>query len=195
MVNKIRESGVIGIVLAGVLLAVGWQCMASAQDTAKPEPEYIQTPYWYDAAANKLNSLQQQKLKSEYKMRALGYGGGKSTLLADGASSSVRFKAGQRIQFVYQLSPNVDPHTQVEIVKFTQKKDHRELYQGMSQGVLSNAKMEENKAVVPFQLEKYSATSIAFSPAEPLEPGEYAVRRPSSFDIAFCFGVDPADAR
>jgi hypothetical protein len=183
------------MVLAVALLAAGGQCIADAQEAAKPEPEYVLTPYWYDAAANKLNPLQQQKLKSEYKTRALGYAGGTSTRQADGSRSTVRFKAGQRVEFVYQTPPSLDPHTQIEIVRFVQKRDHRELYEGMSKGIFSGAKVEENKATVPFQVEKYSASSIGFFPAEPLEPGEYAVRRASAPDIAFCFGIDPPDAR
>jgi len=198
MVNKIFTSGVIGMALAATLLAAGWQYVVRAQEIAKPEPEYFGTIYWYDATANKLNPLQRQKLTLASKTKALGFGGMKAVSQTDGAKSNVRFAAGQGLDFVLQASPTLDPHMLVEIVKFNEKGNHRELTQAESGplygGLIGKGGVHQvDKSSVAFQVKKYSASSIEISPAEPLGPGEYAVRSPGSADV-FCFGIDPPAA-
>ncbi len=199
MTTMRRKSGAAGMVLAAALLATGGQCIARAQEAAKPEPEYFGQVYWYDAAANKLNPSQRQKLTMASKTRALGFGGMKAVSQTDGSKSNVRFKAGQGLEFVLQASPNLDPQTLVEIVRFDQKGNHRELTMAVS-GVLYGGLVgkggghQVDNARVSFQVKKYSASAIEISPAEPLQPGEYGVRSPGSYDV-FCFGIDPPAAQ
>lgn len=195
MTNKIPKSGAVGMVLTAVVLAAGGQCVARAQQAAKPEPEYVGTVYWCDAAANKLNLLQRQKLNTAAKTRAFGFGGAKGMYQADGPKSNVRFTADQQLEFVFQAPQNVDPQTLIQIVRFVEKKDHRELIQIQAGGLFHpGVKSEGEKASVAFQAKKYSASSIEISPAEPLQPGEYAVRSPNTLDV-YCFGIDPPPAR
>ena len=199
MTNKIRKCGAVRLVLAIALFTAGGQCIAAAQEAAKPEPEYFGQVYWYDAAANKLNSLQRQKLTLASKTKALGFGGMKAVSQTDGPKSNVRFTAGQGLAFVLQASPTVDPQTLVEIVRFDQKGNHRELTQAESGPIFGGyigkgGGHQVDKARVPFHVKKYSAASIEISPAEPLQPGEYGVRSPGSYDV-FCFGIDPPAAQ
>lgn len=197
--SNIRKCGAVRVTLAVALLAAGGQYIAAAQEAAKPEPEYFGQVYWYDAAANKLNPLQRQKLTLASKTKALGFGGMKAVSQTDGPKSNVRFAAGQGLEFVLQASPTLDPQTLVEIVKFDEKGSHRELTQASSGPIFGGyvgkgGVHQVDKARVPFQVKKYSPTSIEISPAEPLQPGEYGVRSPGGYDV-FCFGVDPATAR
>ena len=198
MANKIHKGGAVGMVLAATLLAAGWLCFARAQEITKPEPEYFGAVYWYDAAANKLSPLQRQKLTLASKTKALGFGGMKAVSQTDGAKSNVRFTVGQVPEFVFQAPQNVDPQMLVEIVKFDEKGNHREITQAESgpifAGYIGKGGIHQvDKSSVAFQVKKYSGSSIEISPAEPLQPGEYGVRRPNSADI-YCFGIDPPAA-
>src|ERR1700683_37471 len=162
MVSKIHKSGAIGMVLAATMLVAGWQCVARAQQAAKPEPEYFGSVYWYDAAANKLSLLQRQKLSMASKTKALGFGGMKAVSQTDGPSSNVRFTAGQSLEFVVQAPPTGDPQTLVEIVKFNVKGNHREITQAESGplfgGYVGKGGVHQvDKSRVPFQVKKYSA--------------------------------------
>ncbi len=199
MFSKVRKRGAAGLVLAAALLAAGGRCIADAQEAARPEPEYFGQVYWYDAAANKLSLLQRQKLTLASKTKALGFGGMKAVSQTDGPKSSVRFTAGQDLHFVSQASPTLDPQSLIEIVKFDQKGNRRELTQAESGPIFAGyigkgGAHQVDKGRVPFQVKKYSATSIEISPAEPLQPGEYGVRTPGSYDV-FCFGIDPPAAQ
>jgi hypothetical protein len=196
---KIRKTGAVGMVLAAALLAAGGQCIAGAQEAAKPEPEYFGQVYRYDAAANKLDSLQRQKLTLASKTKALGFGGMKAVYQTDSPRSDVRFTAGQGLEFVFQASPSLDPQSQIELVRFNVKGKYRELIMGESGPIFGGyigkgGGHQVDKYHVPFQAKKYSASSIEISPAEPLQPGEYAVRSPNALDV-FCFGIDPPAAQ
>lgn len=196
MTIKTSKSISVGVIGLG-LCAIAWQSAASAQENPRPEPEYLSTVYWYDAAANKLNPLQRQALKMDMKPKALGLGGMKNVLQADGARSDVRFTAQQKLEFVLQAPPSVDPQTIVEIVKFTEAKGHRELIVSQLK-TFSFHPMDLNsgdKAKVSFEVKRYSASSIEITSSGPLEPGEYAVRTPPGGQTAFCFGIDPQAAK
>jgi hypothetical protein len=198
MASKVRKSGAAGLVLAALLTA-GGGCVAGAQEAAKPEPEYFGTVYRYDAAANKLNPLQRQKLTLASKTKALGFGGMKGVYQTDSPRSDVRFTAGQGLEFVLQASPSLDPQSQIELVRFNVKGKHRELIMAESGpifgGYIGKGGVHQvDKYHVPFQAKKYSASSIEISPAEPLQPGEYAARSPNALDV-FCFGIDPPAAQ
>ena len=171
---------------------------ATAQDNPPklPEPEYVGTVYWLDASNNKLLGLERQNLNMTGKVKGLGLGGVKSVLEASGPKSPVRFTTTQKLEFVLQASQNVDPQTIVELVRFVAQKDHRELPGMQSKGFGGMGGMEAGlgKASVPFQVAKYSESSIKISPAEALQPGEYGVRTPGAL-LVFCFGVDRAVGR
>lgn len=158
----------------------------------RPEPEYFGVAYLYDGTTNKLINLERQVAKPAAKVKAFGYGGIKSVSEIPGVNSQVRLPADQKLAFVIKAPAGLDPQSLVEIVRLTRQKDHREILQMQSKGLmgLGGVKNEADKANVPFNSSKYSDTSIQVSPVEPLPPGEYAIRRPSSPTL-FCFGVDP----
>jgi hypothetical protein len=170
-------------------------CAVSAQDRALPEPEYLNTAYVYDAASNKLISLERQNSNPAAKSKALGFGGIKATSEVPGLKSPVRFPADQKLVFVFMAPAGLDPQSLVRIVPLTPKKDHREIVRMQSKGVMGmgGVKSEGDKDDIPFNASKYSETSVQVSPAVPLQPGEYAIGQPYSPSL-FCFGIDPASS-
>ena len=162
------------------------------QSAGQPEPEYQGTVYWLDNKTNKLVTLERQKVNIAIKVKALGYGGGKSLLEVTGSQSPIRFKSDETPEFVFQASQNVDPLTLAQIVVFTVRKGHRELLMVQSKGLLGfgGVKSEVDKATVPFRASKYNESSIKISPITPLAPGEYGVRF-MGMDV-YCFGVESA---
>jgi hypothetical protein len=190
MKNANYRQAVAVVICTAALTAVWHPGVAHAQDAPKlPEPQYLGTVYWFDAAGAKLSTLDRARLVVAAKMKAFGYGGVKGTLQAPGQKAAVRFTADQKLEFVFQAQLNVDPQTIAEIVAFDMKKDHRELVSMESNGPFGGVKAGERRGEVPFQAAKYSESSIKISPTDPLKPGEYAVRIQSSPEV-FCFGVD-----
>jgi hypothetical protein len=175
------------------LAAIWHSGAAHAQEAAKlPEPQYYGTVYWFDSGAAKLTMLDRQKLNSVAKSKAFGYGGVKATLQAQGPKASVRFQSGQKLEFVFQVPPNIDPQTLAEIVTFDAKKDHRELTYMESKGLLGMKGVQGagDQGDIPFQAAPYTAAAVKISPSEPMKPGEYAVRIQKAPEV-FCFGIDP----
>ena len=170
-------------------------CAIVAQDRALPEPEYLNTPYVYDSASNKLINLERQNASMAAKGKALGFAGAKVTREVPGLKSPVRFPAGQKLVFVFKAPAGLDPQTLVRIVEFTPKKDHREIVQAESSGYMGMGGVHSggDKGDISFNASKYSETSVQVSPATPLQPGEYAIGQPSS-PTQFCFGIDAASS-
>lgn len=170
-----------------------WPSVARSQEATRPEPEYNNTVYWHDAAANALRPLERQVLKMRTKPKALGLAGMSNTLQAEGAKSPTRFASNQVVSFVLKAPPGVDPQTLIQLVKLTEAKDHRELLTSQLNTLSIHNRNDISagrKAEVAFQVKRYSDSAVEISAAAPLEPGEYALRVPLGSTTAFCFGID-----
>ena len=177
---------------AAALIVVWGAAQARAAEAGKlPEPQYASTVYWIDGAGAKLATLDRQRMVPVAKSKAFGYGGMKSTLQVEGPMSSVRFAAGQKVDFVFQLPGNLDPQTVAEIVPLDAKKDHREMIYMESKGLfgMGGVKAGSEQGDLPFETAKYSETSIKISPASPLQAGRIC-RAAHEVSGCFCFGVD-----
>lgn len=176
-----------------LVIVLGFGSAVFAQEQARPEPEYSNAFYSYDAASPKLLNLERQRATAKGKAKALGYGGIKMTLDIPGAASPVRFPAGQKLSFVFKASASIDPQTLVEVIRLTVSKDHREIPVLQSRGFLGlgGTRSDVSKDALAFETSKYSEGSAQVSITSPLAPGEYIIRAPSSQTV-YCFGVDAA---
>jgi hypothetical protein len=108
-----------------------------------------------------------------------------------GTASTVRFKAGQDIQFVVRLNATgIDPDTLVNLDVLKVSKDHREVVIAKAGSMGMNSKSTSGESERPLNFSKYGEQSLKLSPAEPLGPGEYVITTKLG-QSAFLFGIDP----
>jgi hypothetical protein len=162
------------------------------QETKKvQEPEYIGVVFYLDPAGE-LIPLERQQSNAAFKVKAMGFGGGQSSITYKGPKSPVRFKAGQVIQFVVRLNaPGIEPDSLVNLDALKVSKDERSIVTikvgAMGMG---GAKSRKGESLRPLTFSKYGEQSLKVAPAEPLEPGEYVITNAGGRG-AFLFGVDP----
>lgn len=198
---KLIEQHVSKSIIAAMLKRATSQAgVTSGQEVNKiHEPEFMWTFYLLDSATGNLSPLERQKPEHINKsVNIEGLGGGKELIQLKGAQSSLRFKEGQKLDFVVMVpSQNTDPQ---EIVQFyslesDKNKDVRRLIaRKSSYGMFTNkSKSLLGESEISFNASKYGASSLKITPDEDLIPGEYALTGPSVRD-AFCFSVDPGSA-
>jgi hypothetical protein len=169
--------------------------IAEAQTAGKAqEPEYDFVYHYLDPASGSLMALERQTPNANFKLRFMGYGGGRTAYEVRGGRSTVRFKAGEKIELVVRGIPaTVDPATVITLVRFEAKKDKRELVTIKVGAMGMGSKtMSPESGGLPINTVKYGSYSLKISPADPLAPGEYGIISANQF---FCFGIDPADRR
>jgi len=183
-------------ILALSLCALLTFCLiAEAQTVGKTqEPEYDFVYHYLDQASGSLVALERQTPSVSFKTKFMGYGGGKSTYEVRGGRSTVRFKAGDKIELVVRGIPaTVDPATVITLVRFDAKKDKRELVIAKVGAMgLGSKTMNPDAGGLPINTVRYGSYSLKISPADSLAPGEYGIISTNQF---FCFGIDPADRR
>jgi len=161
--------------MMGALL-IGTAVFAVAQQ----EPQYVNQFFYLDASSGKLMPPEQANAVMKQKIKAFGYGGGESYYQVKGKKSNVRFKSGQKMQFVVRgSSPQMDPTTMYKLVHLDVKKKNRRFLIGKGGGFMSafqeDTLYNPGEGAVPFNAARYGKESLAISPAQPLEPGEYAL--------------------
>lgn len=167
------------------------------QEVKSPvEPEYLGVYHSLDAGKGSLVALERQSASYSFKMKAMGFGGGKSSIEIKGGKSPVRFKADQEVAFVVRVgSQQIDPASIVQFVKFDAKKDKRVIVISKvgAMGV-GGATTNMNANAVSFNAAKYGDSSFKIVPAAKLPPGEYGLSGAGSNDV-FCFGIDPEESK
>lgn len=155
------------------------------------EPEYIGVVFYLDPAGA-LTPLERQQSNSEFKTKALGFGGGQSSIIYKGSKSPVRFKVDQEIQFVVRLNaPGIEPDSLVNLDVLKVSKSERAIVTIKVGAMgLGGAKSRKGETLRPLNFSKYGENSLKFSPAQPLEPGEYVITSRGG-QGAFLFGIDP----
>jgi len=175
---------VVATLVASPLFALMAQEKAIVQ-----EPEYVNVVLYLDPATGALQPLERQKPNSSTKVKALGLGGATGKIVFEGARSPIRYKAGEEIQFVVRgLSSEVEPDSQVGLRVLVVSKNERGIVS--MKVTLGGAKSMQGEAARRLTFSKYGERSTRFSPAQPLEPGEYVINiKGGSTD--FLFGIDP----
>lgn len=181
-------------ILVSLFLAIGFLFSIAAQAQQKSkieEPQYIFVFHYLDSVG-KLLPLEKQTPKGKTKVSMMGYGGASSGYEFTGGISSVRFKAGEPIEFIVRgLSADVDPTDMIAIVPLKSKKDKRSitLVKVGSMGMSAKTK-DAFEQSFSFTANRYGENSLKITP-EKLVPGEYAVVSRIS-QYYFLFGVDAA---
>lgn len=148
---------------------------------------------------------QLENMPTKFKSRAklLGYGGAESMYEVKGGKSLVRFKQGQKLQFIVGGVPRqVDPSTIVKLIKFKVKKKKRVLLASKTNptvfvplpkvgGGVAGGDTDYNPGeAIPIQYARYGKESLKITPANPLPPGEYTLAWVAPNQRVYCFGID-----
>ena len=156
------------------------------------EPEYLGTFFLLDSSSN-LVPLERQRPQT--KTQAAGLDGWKRIVEIKGEKSDVRFKQGQKLEFVVLVSSQqTDPQGIIQFFSLETTKGKRQLLVVKTNSMGTSAKTVVNEKAIPFNATKYGTSSFKITPAQNLPPGEYALGVPSNND-AFYFGIDPANQK
>ena len=173
-----------------VVLALATGILAAQTPALKPvEPEYNFAVFALDAGGA-LVPVERQQGGVQTKVKAMGFGGGSASTVFSGDKSPVRFKAGQKLRFVFRVSdPSIDPATLINLQQLGSSKGKRELVTVKVGAMGMHANASAGKAGSTLQFEKYGEHSYRFSPPADLQPGEYLITAAGSLQ-SFLFGVD-----
>ena len=165
-------------------------CVSAAQEAGKPaEPEYNRIAFYLDGQGS-LVPLERQQVNAQIKVKALGFGGAKSSARFDGAKSPVRFKADSTIQFVIRLdTQGEDPSTLINLDVLTPTKSTREIVVAKAGPIGIHGESMRGATTLNINCAKYGEHSIKFATATKLPPGEYVITSKGSRE-GFLFGVD-----
>lgn len=125
------------------------------------------------------------------RMRAMGFGGADVRLEFPGETSSVRFKAGQSVEFIVRvITQERDPLSFVQFFQLTSVKGRRSVQIVNVYGMGVKSEDTSRAHMVPFSATRFGEHFFRIVPQQPLAPGEYSVGTSDSHD-GFCFGIDP----
>ena len=163
-------------------------CLAQSEALAE-DPPFQNVYYYLDATTGKPIELERQPSSTDMKSPGLGLGGLKAVVRIPGATSSIRFPQGQRVEFVFAVQPNVDPRTLVQFYRLESKKDHREMVSAKGKPLTVGLTDRLTRDILPHKLVKYGPSSYKLIPGGDLAPGEYVFSTPNT-SASFCFGID-----
>ena len=141
------------------------------------EPEAIGEVYLKDASG-RLVPLERQQATSKA-IKRISRAGAYAEI--KGASSSVRFKKGQKLLFVVQLANGIDPSI-YGLYPLDSKKTVRVVKPDRSN-------LQTGLLTYRLKISKVGNSSYGLTPLEDLAEGEYAIS-PFGSNDSYCFGVD-----
>jgi hypothetical protein len=171
---------------------------AAAQGSHKvQEPEFNGIVFYLDPSGA-LVPLERQNATADVKMKAMGWGGMRSSNTYNGPKSPVRFKEGQNIRFVVRnpylpgsgIEPRPDRLVTLDVLKTSTNKRELGVMNTPGVGAAFGQKGKiEQETLRPLSFSRYGEQSYQISPEKPLEPGEYLIRY--GLSESFLFGIDP----
>jgi hypothetical protein len=164
------------------------------QDAKKvQEPEYLGVFFLLESSTGNLVPLERQT--PEIKTKAAGIDGWKRTVEIRGDKSPVRFKEGQKLEFVVLVSSQqTDPQGILRLFSLESTKGKRQMVLAKTNSMGTSTKTVMSEKAVPFNATKYGTSSFKITPAQNLPPGEYLLDAPGTHD-EFCFGIDPTEQK
>ena len=167
---------------------------APVKEIALPTPEFINQPYFYDAANNKLIKLENTNALLVTKKKTLGLKGAKQFLSMNDPSSRIRFTSKEDIVFFIKTSGDViDLTSYIKLYNFIPADQKREVTIVSKEGVLNN-KDEAKGGSINFGVKMIAKDMYQVQMPEQLEAGEYGFVWVKNMDLkefaVFAFGID-----
>ncbi len=159
-----------------------------------PVPEYINQPYYYDNAGNKLIKLENAAALMITKKKTFGLQGAKQFLSIDASSSKIRFTAKKDIVFFIKTSGDViDLTSYIKLYQFIPADQKREVTINAKEGLLTD-KDEAKGKLMSFSVKMISKDNYMIQLPEQLEAGEYGFVWVKNMELkeftVFGFGID-----
>jgi len=183
---------VISLMTSLTFFAIAARCQTSKGDSTGvikvKEPEYNNVFFLLDAASDNLIELERQTLK--VKAHSHGFGGAESDLNLEGQKSPVRFKTGQKLEFIVRVSsPQTDPRGYLLLYSLQSKKNNRRLVVTKAGYAGMNFRTVLEESSIAFNATKYGESSYKIRATQDLLPGEYLLLTRDARD-GFAFGID-----
>jgi hypothetical protein len=151
-------------------------------------PEYIGN-FAGRAATTAYEPLERATAVQQSRVRGFGFGGAEVHYSFAGEGSPVRFKAGQRLEFIVRVAAqDRDPQSFFQLFALKQINGERVL--PMASGTMFGSTDTHHEQDRPFDAEKYGTNFFKIVPSVPLAPGEYGLGTSDS-QTCFLFAVDP----
>ena len=166
----------------------------SVKEIVLPTPEFINQPYFYDAASNKLIKLENTNALLVTKKKTLGLKGAKQFLSMNDPSSRIRFTSKKDIVFFIKTSGDViDLTSYIKLYNFIPADQKREVTLVSKEGVLNN-KEEAKGGSINFGVKMIAKDMYQVQMPEQLEAGEYGFVWVKNMDLkefaVFAFSID-----
>ena len=164
------------------------------QEIVLPTPEFINQPYYFDKAGNKLIKLENANALMVTKKKTLGLKGAKQFLSMDATSSKIRFVAKKDIVFFIKTSGDViDLTSYIKLYQFIPVDQKREVTITSKEGLLTD-KDEAKGRLMSFSVKMISKDNYQIQLPEQLEAGEYGFVWVKNMELkeftVFAFGID-----
>ena len=164
------------------------------QEIVLPTPEFINQPYYFDKAGNKLIKLENANALMVTKKKTLGLKGAKQFLSMDATSSKIRFVAKKDIVFFIKTSGDViDLTSYIKLYQFIPVDQKREVTITSKEGLLTD-KDEAKGRLMSFSVKMISKDNYQIQLPEQLEAGEYGFVGVKNMELkeftVFAFGID-----
>ena len=167
---------------------------SSVKAIVLPTPEFINQPYFYDAASNKLIKLENTNALLVTKKKTLGLKGAKQFLSMNDPSSRIRFTSKKDIVFFIKTSGDViDLTSYIKLYNFIPADQKREVTLVSKEGLLSNNE-EAKGGSINFGVKMIAKDMYQVQMPEQLEAGEYGFVWVKNMDLkefaVFAFSID-----
>jgi hypothetical protein len=185
--NRITVSTLVTILLAVSALGV------TTPAQAEQGPEYNGVFQERDPSSGEYHGLEVAVWSTQAKVHLGFIAGATGSLVVAGGRSPIRFKAGEKMEFIVREASHYgDPALTLQLFALQTKGAMRLLpifNEGGFMGIGSGRKTAADYAV-PFTAMQFGQHFIKVVPAEPLAPGEYCLGATGT-ENGSCFGVDP----
>ena len=175
---------IVMLVLALGLFATG----AAAADAGLPE--YIGTFTGRAVGSASYVPLERSVPTQKTKVRGFGFGGAAVFFGFSGDSSQVRFKSGDKLEFVVRVAAqDQDPQSFIQLFALKQANGERVL--SLASATMFGSNDTRHDQDRPFEAQKLGTNFFKVTPADTLVPGEYGLCTGAGSEPCFLFGVDP----
>jgi hypothetical protein len=154
------------------------------------DPDVLGVPFAIESQNGRLLELERQNVNTGLKVKAFGLGGGRTVVRFEGKRSSVRFQTASQMRFVLRTGLALaDISSLVNVDRLTSTGDQREVTIAKVGPMGLGAKSTSGATDVVLKATPCGRSSICFTAATPLMPGEYVITLKDS-RYGFLFGVD-----
>jgi hypothetical protein len=168
---------------------------ASTESHKIKEPDYVDVFFRLNPTNGELIPLERQNTQRRISRADVFIAvSAKTAAQIDGEKSPVRFKRGEKLDFIVKLnSQQEDPQSKIQFVLLESVKGKRQwvLAKGSASTFSANGSANDisQKQMVPYNVAKYGESSFKVSPVNQLSHGEYFLSI-NTVDSSFCFGID-----